>query len=75
MDKYEEAAADIIDIVIGKIEEIYPELKPKQEFLDESKDASILFGVAYYDTEDEIATKLRNNEWRLNLAKLKKTKP
>lgn len=59
MDEYEEMAADIIDIVLGKIEDLYPELKPKKEFLDESEDASILYGEAYYDLEDEVANKLR----------------
>lgn len=59
MDEYEEMAADIIDIVLEKIEELYPELKPKKEFLDESEDASILYGEVYYDLEDEVANRLR----------------
>lgn len=59
MDEYEEMAADIIDMVLEKIEEFYPEIEPKKEFLDESEDASILFGEAYYDLEDEIANRLR----------------
>lgn len=42
MDRYDELAADIIDIVLEKIEELYPELKPRKEFLDESENASIL---------------------------------
>lgn len=64
MDRYDELAADIIDIVLEKIEELYPELKPRKEFLDESINASILFGEAYYNVEGEI---LILKQLRLNL--------
>ncbi len=59
MDKYDELASDIIDIVLEKIEEIYPELKPKKEFLEETEDASILYGEAYYSVECQISDTLK----------------
>lgn len=59
MNEYDEIASAVIDVVLEKIEELYPELKPKREFVEESKDASILFGVAYYDVECQISDMLK----------------
>jgi ribosomal protein S11 len=75
MDKYEELANKIIDIVIEQIHELYPDLKPLPEFLEDSENASILYGVAYYDTECQIADMLRDKfETYTELVKRRKEK-
>ncbi len=59
MDEFREMAADIIDEVTEAIEEEYPVLKPKKEFMEESPDAAILYGESYYNLESRIEDKLR----------------
>lgn len=59
MDEFREMAADIIDEVTEAIEQEYPELKPKKEFLEESPDAAVLYGASYYTLESSIEDKLR----------------
>jgi len=59
MDAFREMAADVIDYVTETIQEEYPDLKPKKEFLEESSDAAILYGPSYYNLESLIEDKLR----------------
>ncbi len=59
MDEFREMAADIIDDVTEAIQHEYPDLKPKKEYVDESPDAAILYGEAYYNLEASIEDQLR----------------
>jgi len=59
MDEFREMAADIIDEVTEVIQAEYPGLEPKKDFLDESPDAAILYGEAYYNLESRIECQLR----------------
>jgi hypothetical protein len=59
MDAFREMAADVIDYVTEAIQEEYPDLTPKKEFLEESADAAILYGEPYYTLESMIEDKLR----------------
>jgi len=59
MDEFREMAADIIDEVTEAIQQEYPNLKPKKEFLEESSDAAILYGEPYYNLESSIEDQLR----------------
>lgn len=59
MDEFREMVADIIDEVTEAIQQEYPDLKPKKEFLEESADAAILYGESYYNLESSIEDKLR----------------
>ncbi|MGB8216292.1 MAG: hypothetical protein WCE94_03230 [Candidatus Methanoperedens sp.] len=60
MDEFREMAADVIDEVTEAIQEEYPDLKTKEEFLEESPDAAILYGESYYTLESRIEDQLRN---------------
>lgn len=60
MDEFREMAADVIDEVTEAIQEEYPDLTPKREFLDECPDAAILYGECYYTLESRIEDQLRN---------------
>jgi hypothetical protein len=60
MDEFREMAADVIDEVTEAIQEVYPDMTPKQEFLDESPDAALLYGESYYTLESRIEDLLRN---------------
>ncbi len=59
MDEFREMAADVTDEVTEAIQQEYPYLKPKKEFLEESPDAAILYGESYYNLESSIEDKLR----------------
>lgn len=59
LSEYREMAADVIDDVLSVIEDLYPELKPLDEFLAETPDASLIYGTVYFDLECIIEDKLR----------------
>ena len=62
MDKHQDLAADIIDLICEKIEEEYG-IEPKQRKDDggnEVENPALLFGKDYYALEDEIAQMIRN---------------
>jgi len=73
MDEFREMAADVIDEVTEAIQEIYPDLTPKQEFLDESPDAALLYGASYYALESKIEDQLRTTFVLRNPPQDKKT--
>jgi folate-dependent tRNA-U54 methylase TrmFO/GidA len=60
MNEFREFAADVIDEVTEAIEKEYPDLKPKQEFLDQCSNAAILYGECYYILEEIIEDQLKD---------------
>jgi hypothetical protein len=62
MNKYEELASAIIDIVCDVVELHYPKLKPKVLSKDDViDDPALLNGEVYYNLESEIADLLKKN--------------
>ena len=58
MDKFEEVAATIIDMVELKIRKIYPVI---DKIAEKGQTNTLLYGEHYYDLENEIAELLREN--------------
>ena len=58
MDKYEELASEIIDIVSELIEKHYS-IKPKNITEDIIENPALINGTVYYDLESEIADKIK----------------
>ena len=60
MNKYEELANNIIDTISELVEKHYPEIKPRCITDDDSiENPSLINGTIYYDLEDEIAQKIK----------------
>ncbi|WAM22738.1 MAG: hypothetical protein OI715_01170 (plasmid) [Candidatus Methanoperedens sp.] len=75
MDEFREMAADVIDEVTEAIQEEYPDLKVKPEFLEECPDAAILYGPSYYNLESRIEDQLRSLFVLRNPSQDKKPEP
>jgi len=62
MNKYEELANEIIDMVSDVIVEHYPEIKPRCITDDKSiENPALINGIIYYDLESEIADKIKGD--------------
>lgn len=62
MNKYEEIAADIIDMVSDVVEIQHPEIKLKNNLTKEIgiENPAVIVGDGYYNLELEIASKIKN---------------
>lgn len=56
---FREMASNIIDDVLDVICAEYPDFEPKEEYLAETPDASVLYGEIYYALESRIEDKLK----------------
>lgn len=70
VDEFREMAADVIAEVTEAIQQEYPDLKPKKEFLEESPDAAVLYGESYYNLESSVEDQLREKSTLKKLGNL-----